>query len=163
MISIAPIRLHYFDKPADVENPVKEFVLALVIDKDQFLHKITDKSEFILNLIIWVAIFLFVFFILLIISLYMFVRIANRSLKPIQNLNYKVSTLIKSNGELNLEITTETMTSHEALQMYGMFSELMTAKRFTLNNFLCHDNAVAIMEYAEAHTVFKDNKKAQGI
>lgn len=55
------------------------------------------------------------------------------------------------------------MNSSEARKMYEVFSELITARRFTSNTIMNSSNAIAIMEYAEAYTVFRGNKKVQGI
>ena len=108
-------------------------------------------------------IFLIVFLLLLLFALYMFVRIAQRTFKPLKTLNHKVSILWANNEELNIDNTTENMTSFEILSMYESFSELITAKRFAANNFYKNNDALAIMDYAEAHTVFEQNKKIQGI
>jgi len=70
---------------------------------------------------------------------------------------------MKTNGELNLENTKESMNSYEAQKMFEAFTELVTAKKFTSNTIFKNIDAVAIMEYAEAYTVFNGNKKVQGI
>ena len=90
-------------------------------------------------------------------------KISTRALRPIKILNFKVSTLVKTNGMLNLENMKQSMTSYEALKMYEVFCQLITAKKFTSNTIFQNNDAVAIMDYAEAYTVFSDNKKAQGI
>lgn len=100
---------------------------------------------------------------LVVLSFCMLKKISHRALKPIQILNFKVSTLVKTNGELNLENMAQSMTSYEALKMYEMFAELITTKKFTSNKIFQNNDAIAIMDYAEAYTVFSDNKKAQGI
>jgi len=93
----------------------------------------------------------------------MLIKLISHALKPIKILNAKVSTLVKTNGELGLEHTKSSMTSYEAHKMYEVFSELITTKKFTSNAIMLNNNAALIMEYAEAYTVFKGNKKVQGI
>lgn len=55
------------------------------------------------------------------------------------------------------------MNSYEAQKIFEIFTELFTAKKFTSNTISKNNDAVAIMEYAEAYTVFTGNKKVQGI
>lgn len=155
--------IFYFNIGPNETNPVQEFVLSYVINEDAFKQKVTNKFDFITNIIMWLLIFIGAFIVLLILAIYMFIKIANRSLTPLKNLNYKVSTLVKTNGQLNLGNTNNYVTSYEVTKMYEVFSELITAKRFADNNLFDKNDALAIMDYAEAHTVFKDNIKAQGI
>jgi hypothetical protein len=163
IVAVKPISVRYFDNTRPKQNKTKIFVFSLAINKDFLISSITDKTEFIAKIIIWMWIFTGVFIALSLFAIYMLVKISTRALRPIKILNFKVSTLVKTNGMLNLENTKKSMTSQEALNMYEVFWELITAKKFTSNTIFQNNDAVAIMDYAEAYTVFSDNKKAQGI
>ena len=163
IVAVKPLKVRYFDTISPNKETTNIFMLSLVINKDFFISRITDNSEIVILIVIWMGIFTAVFILLVAFAIYMLVRISSMALRPIRILNFKVSTLVKTNGMLNLENTKQSMTSYEALKMYEVFSELITAKRFTSNSIFQNNDAVAIMDYAEAHTVFSDNKKAQGI
>ncbi|CAI2381411.1 unnamed protein product [Moneuplotes crassus] len=162
--SMTPMKLMIFTEPG-TKNPGPDqfFIFTQVIDEESFVSFLTDQSELLLFLLIWTSIFIAVFILLILLTSWALAKITTRALKPIQILNTKVSILVKTNGELNLENTKVSMNSYEAQKMFEVFSELITTKKFTSNTILKNNDAIAIMEYAEAYTVFKDNKKVQGI
>lgn len=163
LVALTPMNVRFLYPASNYPDASRTFVFALATDEDNFISPITDKSDFLRRMIIWICIFAGTFILLILFSIYTFIRISRRALKPIKILNLKVSTLVKTNGELNLEHIKEGMTSYEACKMFEVFSELITTKRFASNNLFEKNDALAIMDYAEAHTVFENNKKAQGI
>lgn len=162
-MALTPLKNHYFDIGDNDTNPVSNFMLSLITDEDQLSLRIANRSDFVLNVILWFCIFIVVFIILLLLSVYMFIKIANRSLEPIKTLNYKVSTLVQNNGNLSLDHTSGPMASIDIQKMYEAFSGMITTKRFSNNNMFDKNDALAIMDYAEVITVLKDNIKAKGI
>ena len=70
---------------------------------------------------------------------------------------------MNSDNDMSIESARKAMTSKEALILFELFTELMTAKKFTNNDIFEKNDAVAIMEYADAYTVLNTNEKAKGI
>mmetsp|Transcript_17782 Transcript_17782/g.20552 ORF Transcript_17782/g.20552 Transcript_17782/m.20552 type:complete len:89 (+) Transcript_17782:302-568(+) len=70
---------------------------------------------------------------------------------------------MKTNGDLKLDDNSDFISSYESSKMYEVFSELITTRKFTNDCFYYSNDANTIMDFAEAHTVFADNPKAQGI
>lgn len=70
--------------------------------------------------------------------------------------------LILSNQEFDISQTEQNITSKEAKELYLTCSELMVARRFAKNN-IDKDDAVAIMDFADAYSVLSSNEQAKGI
>ena len=163
LIGIAPINIHNITPYANGDYIKKTFVINLVINEQEFILNVTDKSEIIKNIVIWILIFSAIFLLLLIIQWYFGFKIFSCLLGPIKRLNIRVSTLMKTGGDLKLDTGINSLSSYESRKLYEVFNQLNTTRKFTNDEIFLNHDVITIMEYAEAHTVFADNPKAQGI
>lgn len=163
MAALNPMIAKLYPIPGGDTRIEKIFIYTQVTDKQIFISSITDKSEFYQILAIGGGVFMFIVIILMVISTWIFRKIPAICLKSIKNLNQKVSSVINSNRDSELTLSKVRMTSYEAFKVYEIFTEIFTTKKFTLNTMMNNTDAVSIMEYAEAYTVFKGNNKVQGI
>lgn len=163
LVSLTPIYLSFYDEATRQVTRNRIAVLALAIKEGIFAEKIKDDSALISDIIKWVGIFTTIFVLLLVFTLVVFFKIADRSLRPIRLLNQKVKMLMVSNASFNIDTAKQNITSKEASIVYEAISELMTARRFTQNDFIKLKDAIAIMEFADAFTVLNKNEQAKGI
>jgi tetratricopeptide (TPR) repeat protein len=67
-----------------------------------------------------------------------------------------------SNKEFDISQTQQNITSKEAKDLYATCSELLITHRFAKNN-ISENDAVAIMDFADAYSVLNKNEQAKGI
>ena len=158
----APITVSY-QWPETLEN-IKEIrgIVWIAIDKGLFLESINDKESLWIAIGIIVALFILLFLIFILFVWFCFYKIASYSLKPIRILNSKIKYLFQSDKELDLNSANLKITSKEAHCMFESFSELLITRKFAQNEINKND-AIAIMDFANAYTVLNDNEQAKGI
>jgi tetratricopeptide (TPR) repeat protein len=78
-------------------------------------------------------------------------------------LNRKVKILVQTNTALDLETAKENINSYDAFQVYEAISELMITRRFAQNDIIKHEDAIAIILFADAYTVLNNNENSKGI
>ncbi|CAI2381718.1 unnamed protein product [Moneuplotes crassus] len=145
------------------ENPQRVFIYTQVTSEEYIISIIKDESTLIRSLIIWGILFTGFFIFILVISICILSKIASRALRPIKLLNNKVTILNNTPGTKTLENAKSKMTSYESILLFQVFTDLIPAVKFANNNIDNSNDALSIMEYAEAYTVFQGNKKVQGI
>ncbi|CAI2380645.1 unnamed protein product [Moneuplotes crassus] len=163
LAAVNPIRVRHNVNEEGIVKFDRMFIYIQIRDREAFIRDITDKSDLLKLLIIFGCVFTVTMIFLILASAWFLLKIASRGLLPIKILNSKVSILMTTNGEFNMDQMKSKMTSSEARKMFRVFSQLITARRFTSNKIMYSSNAIAIMEYAEAYTVFRGNQKVQGI
>ena len=161
--ALSPMYISWFNRTSGMRVDTKFAIFGLTISNTKLKSEITDDSQLLRDIIKWVLIFILFLVLILIMTLIMFLKIAKWALMPITLLNKKVKMLMRSNTAFDIETTKKHITSQEALAVYESISELMTARRFAQNHFFKLDDAIAIMEFAEAHTVLANNEKSKGI
>jgi len=146
-------------------------VACIGIESSEFLSAVNDRSGLWLIILIIMGIFLSIFFLFLLIIWYLFYRIASYSLRPIKTLTKKIKVLLLTDKELshynqlhnpNLSQTKQNITSKEAKDLYATCSELLITHRFAKNKIDKND-AIAIMDFADAYSVLDKNEQARGI
>ena len=147
LIGIAPINIHNTTPYENNKYIKKTFVINLVINEQEFILNVTDKSNIIKNIIIWIWVFSVIILLLLIFQCYFGIKIFEFLLNPIKRLNIRVTTLMKTGGDLKLDTGLTTLSSYESLKLYEVFNQLITTRKFTNDEIFYTHDATTIMEY----------------
>ena len=161
--AVAPFSNSFYNENTGKFQNLSLFIAGIAIRENVFQKKILDESDLLTEIIKWVLIFSAIFILILIITAIIIFKIANRALLPIRWLNKKVKTLMISNADFDFEANQKNITSKELYDIYEWISELITARRFTRNDFIKQDDTIAIMGFADAYTVLDTNLQARGI
>lgn len=137
-------------------------VAVVVTDELKYFGAINYRGGILFVLIVIMAIFCSIFFVFLLLIWYLFYKIASYSLRPIKVLNSKIKDLMQNDAEFNLSGSQKNITSFEVKELYLACSELLVARRFSKNNINKND-ALAIMDFADAYSVLNKNEQAKGI
>ncbi len=83
-------------------------------------------------------------------------------MRPLRLLNAKIRDIF--NAELDVELNDNEESSKELTDLYNVFKDLISTKKFENNNFMFKPDALAVIDLAEACNMFDgSNYKAAGI
>jgi hypothetical protein len=83
-------------------------------------------------------------------------------IRPLRMLNKKMKEII--NTGVDIELINEEESSKELTDLYDVFKNLISAKKFENNDFMFKSDALAVIDLAEACNMFDgSNYKAAGI
>ena len=131
----------------------------IVIDEENYFRKVNDTSDVIYGVLILMCIFLTVISIILIV---VWICFLSYSLRPIKILNRKIKVLLQNNLKFDLASNQLNINSPDVRHLYESCSKLIITRRFAKNDIDTND-ALAIMDYANAFEVFEENEQVRGI
>jgi hypothetical protein len=165
-VSIIPIylRMMYTTSPEYKGDHV--MTLCLVYQEQTFINSLENTSiltpVFILNVI-----FMFCIVILtLVIATYISFKISHCIFRPLRKLNMKMRNIIVDGMKRDLD-SEDGESSKEIGRLYEVFRSLIKTKKFENNDFMEKEDALAVIDLAEACIMFNTelppNHKAAGI
>ena len=139
--------------------------LCLVYKKSTFIESVTSYSIFTTGFIVTISIGVSVLVLTLIVASAVSFQISHCIFRPLHRLNMKMRNIIIDGMKRDLEI--EEDSSIEIGGLYEVFRSLIKTKKFENNDFLEKEDALAVIDLAEASIMFNTeeppNHKAAGI
>ena len=90
-------------------------------------------------------------------------NLAKEVVKPLAILNSKMQEILSTNSE-DAELKPSEDTSKELSNLYSVFKQLISDRRFQNNRFLDKEDALAVIDLAETCQMYdKHNYKAAGV
>jgi len=171
LIAIVPIMLKLQDWQQDPlttdmsELSTHTVTICFLYKESTFLKSITERVLLNETTIVLLVIVILVIFWSLLMATYISKKGSLMIFKPMRTLNMKMRDILADGMKQDLHQEEES--SMELTNMYEVFKQLIRTKKFENNDFMDKEDALAVIDLAEACNMFTEeeppNSKAAGI
>eukprot|EP00347_Sterkiella_histriomuscorum_P007084 403350315 len=159
LIAVCPI---YLVLENDNSKQEHIFSIGIIMKTEDVTGPITSLSiisQKVIIIISLLAAFTIVMFVIAAIVAY---ETSHYIIRPLRMLNNKMREIISAG--IDIELINDEETSKELTDLYDVFKNLISAKKFENNDFMFKSDALAVIDLAEACNMFDcQNYKAAGI
>jgi hypothetical protein len=139
--------------------------LFLVYEKKEFIKELEEHNVWSIGFILQIIFNAFFLTMIVLLSTYVSFKLSHYIFRPLRELNAKMREIIKEGMIRDLEDQKES--SLDITSLYEVFRAHIKAKKFENNDFKDKEDALAVIDLAEACNMFIDeeprNHKAAGI
>lgn len=139
--------------------------LFIVYERKEFIKSLDGYTVWSISFVLDVIYNLFIVSLTMVISVWTAFKISHVIFRPLRELNSKMRNILKEGMNRDLEDVPES--SRDITDLYEVFRSHIKAKKFENNDFKDKEDALAVIDLAEACNMFMDeeprNHKAAGI